>query len=144
MVWILGNSWNLITRVRHLSKIKSTKEKKEMWCNKLLLKQNHKAGCQTIGYCKWYSPNKLLSDSHGSRKHMITINMISTMPQSFHYLFHVGMISNSSALHFWLKKKFFLTNNKFRARECLMTQASISVTYRFYGHKFYQTVQKVR
>lgn len=71
---------------------------------------------------------------------MITINMISTMPQSFHYWFHVGMISNSSALHFWLKNKFFLINNKFKARECLMTQASISVTYRFYGHKFYQNV----
>lgn len=45
--------------------------------------------------------------------------MISTTPQSFHHLVHVGMISNSSALHFLLKKKFFFTNNKFIARECL-------------------------
>lgn len=50
---------------------------------------------------------------------MITINIISTTPQSFHHLLHVGMINHSSALHLLLKKKFFLTNNKFIARDCL-------------------------
>jgi hypothetical protein len=58
---------------------------------------------------------------------MITINMASTLPQSFHHSLHVGTRSHSSALHFSLclkkkrrrkrkKEKLFLANNKFIAK----------------------------